>query len=159
MTALENVELPMILDGRLSHREINARARSLLEHFGLGKRLTHLPSQMSGGEQQRVTIARAIANRPALMLLDEPTGDLDSKNSHIVLDILVDLNRKERITCVFVTHDVALKYFAHRVIHMLDGKIARIEQIPAEKREQAERDLKKSLHQVLLLVYVYMCLC
>ena len=146
MTALENVELPLILDGTLSSSAIKKRSKKLLDHMGLGDRYNHLPSQLSGGEQQRVTIARAIANNPSVLLLDEPTGDLDTKNSNIVMDVLLRLNRLEGITCVFVTHDVGLKYFAHRVIHMLDGKISRVENISSSKRKQIERELKNSLN-------------
>merc|ERR1719410_2055193 len=135
----------MILHGTLSSSEIKQRAISLLTHVGLGKRAGHLPSQLSGGEQQRVTISRAIANDPDVLLLDEPTGDLDTKNSHIIMDLLLKLNREKNITCVFVTHDVGLKYFAHRVIHMLDGKISKIEIISKKKRENAERELREAM--------------
>jgi len=89
----------------------------------MGHRLKHYPNQLSGGEQQRVTIARALANKPQVLLLDEPTGDLDTRNTHIVLDILLKLNEKEKITLVMVTHDVNLKYLSHRVLKVLDGKI------------------------------------
>jgi putative ABC transport system ATP-binding protein len=80
-----------------------------------------------------VTIARAIANHPDILLLDEPTGDLDTKNTHIVLKLLMNLNRKDGITCVMVTHDQELKYFAHRVVHMMDGKILEIETISSKR--------------------------
>ena len=83
----------------------------------------HYPNQLSGGEQQRVTIARALANKPKILLLDEPTGDLDSRNSKIVIDILTKLNEMENITLIMVTHDANLKFFSHRVLKVLDGKI------------------------------------
>jgi len=145
MTALENVELPMILCGSLSSSQIRKRAHSLLAHVGLSDRVSSLPSQLSGGEQQRVTISRAIANRPAVLLLDEPTGDLDSANSAVIMDLLLRLNRDDGITMVLVTHDVALAHFAHRVIHMLDGKISRVERVSARRRSEAERELASSL--------------
>jgi len=145
MTALENVELPMILDGRLSKDGRRKRAIALLTRVGMGARLDHTPSQMSGGEQQRVTIARAIANSPDLLLLDEPTGDLDTVNSHIILQMLLDLNRKHGITCVMVTHDQALSSFAHRVVHMVDGKIFKVESITNEVRNAADLALT---HQI-----------
>jgi len=110
LTALENVEMPMILSGKLSSSERRIRAKGLLDKVGMSARLDHLPSQLSGGEQQRVTIARALANNPDILLLDEPTGDLDSVNTSIVMKLLTDLN-KEGITLVMVTHDVGLKFF------------------------------------------------
>jgi len=145
MTAKENVALPMILDGRLSRAAIDERAASLLTRVGIGRRLDHLPSQLSGGEQQRTTIARAISNRPDILLLDEPTGDLDSKNSHIILQLLLQLNREEGITLVMVTHDQALKHYAHRVIHMVDGKILKIEHISQGVRDDMDRELAKTI--------------
>ena len=96
----------------------------------MSHRLGHYPNQLSGGEQQRVTIARALANKPKILLLDEPTGDLDSKNSKIVMDILIKLNEMENITLVMVTHDVNLKFYSHRVLKVLDGKIIGEEPIP-----------------------------
>ena len=100
----------------------------------MGHRFKHYPNQLSGGEQQRVTIARALANKPRMLLLDEPTGDLDSKNRHIVLDILIKLNMKENITLVMVTHDVNLKFYSHRVLKVLDGKIIAEEGIDSKIR-------------------------
>jgi putative ABC transport system ATP-binding protein len=134
LTALENVELPMQLRGTLSRAEIRQRAVQLLTDVGLGERLGHFPNMMSGGEQQRVTIARSISNNPSILLLDEPTGDLDTKSTDIVMKILVDLNRKKGITMIMVTHDAGLKSFANRCVRMQDGKIGRIDSIPMEER-------------------------
>jgi putative ABC transport system ATP-binding protein len=147
MTALENVSLPMILDGRRTRAEIRKRATTLLESVGMGARLGHLPSQLSGGEQQRTTIARAIANEPEILLLDEPTGDLDTHNSHIILNLLMDLNRKRHITCIMVTHDQALKSYAHKVVHMMDGKVLRLEEIPQSVREEMDHNLRGLLEK------------
>lgn len=97
MTALDNVSLPMIIAGKRSRAKIRQRAEKLLRAVGLGHRMEHFPSMMSGGEQQRVTIARSLANKPELLLLDEPTGDLDSKNTHIVMKILLDLNNNTSV--------------------------------------------------------------
>jgi putative ABC transport system ATP-binding protein len=148
MTAEENVSLPMILEGRLSTSEISARACELLDRVGLGERKDHLPSQLSGGEQQRVTIARAIANRPSVLLLDEPTGDLDTVNGTIILSLLLHLNRQEQITCIMVTHDTALKAYAHRVVHMVDGKVARIEPISSDTRQGMDAALATKVAQI-----------
>ena len=93
MTALENVELPMILLGKLSDKDRKQRAISLLKRVGLGDRLDHLPSELSGGEQQRVAIARALANEPDILLLDEPTGDLDSRSTVAIMDLILNINR------------------------------------------------------------------
>jgi putative ABC transport system ATP-binding protein len=141
LTALENVELPMQLRGKLSREQIRKRAVSLLEEVSLGSRLDHFPNQLSGGEQQRVTIARAIANNPSIILLDEPTGDLDTRSTDIVMKILIDLNIKKKITMIMVTHDVGLKYFANRVVRMADGKVNKIETIDANARSEMIRHL------------------
>ena len=135
LTALENVELPMQLQGKLSREEIRNRARQLLQDVGLQERMDHFPNQLSGGEQQRVTIARSIANKPKILLLDEPTGDLDTRSTDIVMKILIDLNMRERITMIMVTHDVGLKNFAHRVVKMADGKVNKILSTPQQARQ------------------------
>jgi len=145
LSALENVEMPMILCGELSHENRRKRAIELLTTVGMGSRLHHLPTQLSGGEQQRVTIARAIANSPELLLLDEPTGDLDTVNTLIVMKLLTDLNQKEKITMVMVTHDVGLKNFADRILWMRDGKVQRTEIVPQWKREEAIRKVEEDL--------------
>lgn len=113
----------MQLRGGKSREDIRKRAVELLTEVGLQDRLDHFPNQLSGGEQQRVTIARAISNDPQILLLDEPTGDLDTRSTDIVMKILVDLNIKKKITMVMVTHDQGLKNFANRVVKMSDGKI------------------------------------
>lgn len=145
MTAVENVELPMILAGDLTANEIRERALSLLEQVGLRDRANHLPSQLSGGEQQRVTISRAISNNPDILLLDEPTGDLDTKNTCNVVNLLLELNRKQNMTLVLVTHDVSLKQICNRVVHMSDGKISRIELISESQREEAKQNITDNL--------------
>eukprot|EP01097_Dermamoeba_algensis_P000427 TRINITY_DN1148_c0_g1_i1.p2 TRINITY_DN1148_c0_g1~~TRINITY_DN1148_c0_g1_i1.p2 ORF type:complete len:165 (-),score=40.71 TRINITY_DN1148_c0_g1_i1:493-987(-) len=145
LTALENVEMPMILAGKLNSQERRARAIELLESVGIGKRLDHFPSQLSGGEQQRVTIARAMANKPDILLLDEPTGDLDTVNSLIVLKLLTDLNKQQKITLIMVTHDMGLKHFADRVIWMRDGKIQRVEMVPEKKRTETYAKLHQDI--------------
>ena len=116
MTALENVELPMILLGKWNEKERKKRAVSLLRRVGLGDRLHHLPSDLSGGEQQRVAIARSLANEPEILLLDEPTGDLDSRSTVEVMDIIFSINRKgprgdgqNPTTLVMVTHNPELE--------------------------------------------------
>jgi len=125
------------------------RARDLLSKVGMAERLNHIPSQLSGGEQQRVTIARSIANKPEILLLDEPTGDLDTLNTCIVLQQLLKLNMEENITLVMVTHDVGLKNFAHRVIWMRDGKIQNVEKISEKRRKSRLQKLEFEYEELL----------
>ncbi len=122
LTALENVILPMSLRGKSDE----ARARALLAEVGLASRLHHLPTALSGGEQQRVAIARALANDPALLLADEPTGNLDERTGADIMMLLAGLPARGK-TVLLVTHDAVLASRASRVIHMADGKIAREE--------------------------------
>lgn len=145
MTALQNVEMPMILSGSLNKQERREKAISLLTKVGMGDRLDHLPSQLSGGEQQRVTIARSVSNDPSLLLLDEPTGDLDLENTCIVMKLLTELNQKQKITLIMVTHDVSMKGFANRVVWMRDGKIVRVEEISQDTRNRRFEDLEQDL--------------
>jgi lipoprotein-releasing system ATP-binding protein len=123
LTAAENVAAPLILAG-LSRQQANERAMALIARFGLTKRASHRPGQLSGGEQQRVAIARAMANRPAVLLGDEPTGNLDQTNSLAVYEELRRLNREHGQTIVVVTHDPALAALADRRIELVDGRIA-----------------------------------
>jgi putative ABC transport system ATP-binding protein len=120
LTAEENVLLPMELAGG-GDRE---RARKLLERVGLGGRLDHYPVQLSGGEQQRVALARAFAMRPPVIMADEPTGNLDTANGRLVLDLLIELNRSEGATLLLVTHDPEISRRADRRVSLLDGAIA-----------------------------------
>jgi putative ABC transport system ATP-binding protein len=121
LTAAENVELPMAELG-LARATRRARARELLGYVGLSDRADHRPAQLSGGEQQRVAIARALANRPALLLADEPTGELDAATGEEIIALLAQLHR-DGTTIVVVTHDSRLADAAHRVVQMKDGTI------------------------------------
>jgi putative ABC transport system ATP-binding protein len=122
LTAEENVLLPMELVGNGSG-DSPARARELLDRVGLADRRDHYPVQLSGGEQQRVALARAFMVRPPILLADEPTGNLDSENGRLVLDLLLSLNRQEGTTLVLVTHDQELANVADRRIQLRDGRI------------------------------------
>jgi putative ABC transport system ATP-binding protein len=113
----------MSLLGSLSRDERRSRSASLLRLVGLQDRGAHLPSELSGGEQQRVAIARALANSPELLLLDEPTGDLDTRNTVVVMDTLLKLNREKGITLIMTTHNPDLECYADRIIFMADGRI------------------------------------
>jgi putative ABC transport system ATP-binding protein len=120
-TAAENVELPLLLAG-VPPADARRRAEQTLERTGLGARLNHRPNELSGGEQQRVTIARALAGRPAIVWADEPTGNLDSETATSIMELLVELNG-EGLTLVLVTHDLAIGRMATRLIRMRDGAI------------------------------------
>jgi len=123
-SALENVAMPLTYTAEnLSERESRRRATEILERVGLGDRLHHEPSQLSGGQQQRVAIARALVNRPALVLADEPTGNLDSHTSQEVLEVFERLNADEGITILLVTHDPDVARHARHVVHIRDGVI------------------------------------
>lgn len=121
-TIEENVQIPMF-GVPSSGAERRARAVELLESVGLSHRLDHLPVKLSGGERQRAAIARSLANRPGILLADEPTGNLDSKNSAHIMDLLTRLQREHRVTLVIVTHDLEIARHAPRVIKIKDGQI------------------------------------
>jgi putative ABC transport system ATP-binding protein len=122
LTAYENILIPMEIAGL---KDAHPRTKELLEDVDLGARAHHYPSQLSGGEQQRVAIARAFANDPSILLADEPTGNLDSKNGRHVFDLMVQMNRKRNATLVLVTHDHELASLADRRISLRDGRVAK----------------------------------
>ncbi len=122
-TALENAMMPLLI-ARRGGAEAGAGAGAMLQAVGLADRLRHTPGELSGGEQQRVAIARALAAEPAVLLADEPTGNLDSKTGKGVFDLLRQLNRERELTVIMVTHNEALSRRADRVIHMQDGRLA-----------------------------------
>lgn len=144
-TALENVELPLVYDrtGRFSNTK--ALAKKALEQVGLADRKYHRTNELSGGQQQRVTIARALVNNPALILADEPTGNLDTKNSIDIADLFVRLNN-EGITIVMITHEEEIAQFAKRLIYLRDGRILTDEII--KNRSTKESALKALTAQV-----------
>lgn len=120
--AIENVELPLRYNGDTSN--MDERARETLEAVGLGDRMKHKPNELSGGQQQRVAIARALVNQPAIILADEPTGNLDSTSGKEIMDLLLKLNREKHTTIVIVTHDPGIAAQAQRTINLFDGKVA-----------------------------------
>ena len=147
LNVLENVELPMKIKGELTSKQIKDRAMSLIEKVGLKNRINHFPNQLSGGEQQRVTIARALVNNPDILLLDEPTGDLDTKNADIVMSLLIELNLIQGITMIMVTHDVALKNYGQKIVRVIDGKIHHEIKVPLKDRKECISQLYERLEQ------------
>jgi len=121
-SALENVELPLFYGSSLSTKERHKRAKEILEQMGLGDRTRHYSSQLSGGQQQRVAIARALVNQPKFLLADEPTGNLDSKSSTEIMEIVRKLN-SQGLTIVMITHEPDIANFARKKFHMKDGLI------------------------------------
>jgi putative ABC transport system ATP-binding protein len=122
LTASENVELPLTIAGS-NRRERKEKTRELLKAVGLNERAGHNPTELSGGEQQRVAIARALANSPRFLLLDEPTGNIDSKTAGVLVDLLKSLNEERGVTIIMITHDQNIAKQAKHVVHLLDGKI------------------------------------
>ena len=120
-TALENVALPLLFAG-ISDKKRNERAKEMLERVGLGDRMDHKPTELSGGQMQRVAIARALANNPAIILADEPTGNLDSASGHAIADLFGELHAAGQ-TIVMITHDNVLAKIASRSVHIRDGEI------------------------------------
>ena len=127
-TAAENITLPLLLDGR---KLDEARLREIVNTLGLADRITHLPNQLSGGQQQRMSIGRALINNPALVLADEPTGNLDSANSKEIISLLKLSNQRYHQTLILVTHDRDIALQADRIITFGDGHIVRDEAVRA----------------------------
>jgi len=122
LTAIENVMLPLILDGQSTTPAVS-RAEMLLERVGLKSRKDHLPEELSGGEMQRVAIARALAFQPSILLVDEPTGNLDSKSGEAILGLLREINQREGCTVVMVTHNREAARYGDRIIYLRDGVV------------------------------------
>jgi putative ABC transport system ATP-binding protein len=122
LTAEENVALPLMFSG-VPEKERMARAQALLKRVGLGPRLTHHPTQLSSGEQQRVAIARALVGQPALLLADEPTGNLDTATGAEIMGLLKELNQERGLTLLVVTHDAEVAAFADRIVRLRDGQV------------------------------------
>ena len=161
MTALENVMVPLHFSGKLSRRGKRKKALDLLTLVGLEERSHHAPSELSGGEQQRVAIARAFANDPAICVLDEPTGDLDSRTGVMILNLLRDLN-KRGATFISVSHDAAVTEFATKVYHMRDGKLTHEGKIGGLKetetmqlRRKQEAEVNKEKCKSMIFRYLF----
>jgi lipoprotein-releasing system ATP-binding protein len=142
MTALENVEVPLH-EQKVSVKERRRRSKEVLELVGLGERLTHLPNQLSGGQCQRVAVARSLVNQPSLVLADEPTGELDTESSKETIDLMHEMNRQLGTTFIIVTHDPAVARRTERVLVMGDGRIVR-EDIVTDPYTEDLRMLKAS---------------
>ncbi len=134
LTAVENVETPLLLRGVRSGLA-REQAKMLLRELGMGDRLYHLPTELSGGQQQRVAVARALINQPAIILGDEPTGDLDSSTSSEIMDLFRRINRITKQTLVLVTHNRWIAEHCDYIVHMTDGRVSSIEQGPFKKEE------------------------
>ena len=124
LTALENVIMPMVFQG-MSEDKRQERAKKLLASFGMEKRSHHKPAELSGGEQQRVAIARSLANDPEIIVADEPTGNLDSSTGKIIMDALVKLHKEQKKTIIVVTHDPTIARYSENVINIRDGQIVK----------------------------------
>ena len=127
LTAIENVSLPLIFRGVSKKNRIKA-ATKMLQSVGLGDRLNHKPSEMSGGQQQRVSIARAFISKPSIVFADEPTGNLDTKTTLDIMQLITNFARQSNQTLIIVTHDIEISHYADKVVYIKDGEIERIEE-------------------------------
>ncbi|MEW6527317.1 MAG: ABC transporter ATP-binding protein [Spirochaetota bacterium] len=135
--AIENVEMPLFYRGGFTHEEMKNRARKLLSMVGLSGREMHHPNELSGGEQQRVAIARALINDPAILLADEPTGNLDTKNTNEIMNVFTTLNKEYNITIIMVTHEPDVAEYADRKVVFKDGLI--IDDSPIKKLKKSRK--------------------
>lgn len=135
LSVIENAALPLLLEGIDPHKA-NERARAIIERVGLGPRANHFPQQLSGGEMQRAAIARAVTHEPALLIADEPTGNLDSENGARVLELLCEINHDLKITILLATHSKEVAAIANRTIHIRDGLVDQIEESVTRKESQ-----------------------
>jgi putative ABC transport system ATP-binding protein len=145
LTALENVALP-IQFARKRNFDPHKRAQELLDMLGLGERLSHRPTQLSGGQQQRVAIARALANNPPLLLCDEPTGNLDTESSEVVMNALKEVQQTINTTVVIVTHDMEVASEADRIITLVDGRVAEDSDVRSTSQMRAVQMIRESRH-------------
>jgi putative ABC transport system ATP-binding protein len=143
-SARANVELPLIYAG-IRGRQRRKRAEEMLKLVGLGERLDHKPNELSGGQQQRVAIARALSNQPAMILADEPTGNLDSKTSIEIMQLFQQLNREQGMTIVFVTHEAEIATYCQRIIYVRDGVVERDERRTAQVADLHENGTKEQI--------------
>lgn len=127
LTAQENIEMALSLLNKFSKEEVRERAWTMLKEVGLDGIQDRLPSRLSGGQQQRISIARALVKEPAVVLADEPTANLDSKNSKMILDLMKELNEKLKVTCIFSTHDQLVMQTVKRIVRIRDGKIENLD--------------------------------
>lgn len=141
LTALDNVVVPMIFAG-VTREEREKKARELLERVGLGDRLYHRPTELSGGQQQRVAIARALANDPAIILADEPTGNLDLQTGLRIVSLLKELNTEKKVTIIVATHDLKMIDVGDRIVWIRDGTVERIEERTAIELKEEELELE-----------------
>jgi putative ABC transport system ATP-binding protein len=148
-TAIENVELPLLYNGaHLPGAERHKRAMALLTAVGLGDRGHHTPAQLSGGQQQRVAIARALVNEPELLLADEPTGNVDSRTSVEIMEILQRLNRERGLSVVLITHEADIAEYAERVVAFRDGRVVKDEKVARRRNAAAELAALPALEEV-----------
>jgi len=141
-TALENVELPLLYCRKFSRKQIRERAEYYLQIMGLGEKLFSFPNQLSGGQQQRIAIARALITEPAILLADEPTGNLDSKSSLEIMEIIQKLNSEQKMTIILVTHEHDIAVYAKRVVELRDGLIIRDN---PQKQKDVQDEMGKSI--------------